>query len=48
MREGFKDVVIEKRQLITADKLADKRIVEADKGLKEALNKGYAIQLFSE
>lgn len=48
MREGFKDVLIEKRQLITAEKLADKRIIDADKGLKEALSKGYAIQLFSE
>jgi hypothetical protein len=47
MREGFKEVTIEKRQMISEEKLADQRIVDADKGLKEALKTGYALQLFS-
>lgn len=47
MREGFKEVSIEKRQMISDEKLADTRIVDADKGLKEALKTGYALQLFS-
>lgn len=48
MREGFKDVEIEKLQWLTAEKCQDKRIQAADKGLREALQSGYAIQLFSE
>lgn len=47
MREGFGDVVIEKRQPIGEDKLQDPRIVQADKALAEALSQGYALQLFS-
>ncbi len=47
MREGFKDVVIEKRQMISEEKLKDDRIIQADKGLKEAQKSGFAIQLFS-
>jgi len=48
MREGFTDVEIEKRQWLTPEKCQDKRILDADKSLKEALDSGFAIQLFSE
>ncbi len=48
MREGFTDVVIEKRQWLTPEKCQDPRIQAADKGLREALKTGFAIQLFSE
>ncbi|WP_439135044.1 hypothetical protein [Pseudomaricurvus sp.] len=48
MREGFKDVVIEKRQWLTPEKCQDQRILDADKGLREALQAGFAIQLFNE
>ncbi|MBR9910376.1 MAG: hypothetical protein GYB33_08515 [Gammaproteobacteria bacterium] len=48
MREGFRDVEIEKRQWLTPEKCQDPRIQAADKGLREALKTGFAIQLFSE
>ncbi|GAB3110496.1 hypothetical protein G8770_20825 [Aestuariicella hydrocarbonica] len=48
MREGFKEVEIEKRQLLTPEKCKDPKILNADKGLREALKTGFAIQLFSE
>ncbi|MEJ2419682.1 MAG: hypothetical protein P8Y45_22710 [Exilibacterium sp.] len=47
IKEGFYDVVIEKRKLVTEKSLADEKIVEADKALKEAIKTGYAIQMFS-
>lgn len=48
LREGFKDVRIEKRQWLTPEKCEDPRILGADKGLREALKTGFALQLFSE
>ncbi len=48
MREGFKDIEIEKRQWLTPEKCQDPKILQADKGLREALKAGFAIQLFSE
>ncbi|MAZ87696.1 MAG: hypothetical protein CL693_08620 [Cellvibrionaceae bacterium] len=48
MREGFKDIEIEKRQWLTPEKCQDPKIQQADKGLREALKAGFAIQLFSE
>lgn len=47
IKEGFYDVVIEKRKMITGTSLTDPAIIKADKALKEALDTGYAIQLFS-
>ena len=47
IKEGFYDVVIEKRKLLTEEKLLDPKVIDADKALKEAINTGYAIQLFS-
>ena len=48
MREGFKEIVIDKRQWLTPEKCQDKRIQAADKSLKNALKTGFAIQLFNE
>ncbi|TQV66144.1 hypothetical protein FKG94_27625 [Exilibacterium tricleocarpae] len=47
IKEGFYDVVIEKRKLITEKSLQDQSLVEKDKALQEALKTGYTIQLFS-
>lgn len=48
MREGFKDVIIDKRQWLTPEKCQNAKIQAADKNLCEALKTGFAIQLFSE
>ncbi len=48
MRAGFTDVLIEKRQWLTPEKCQDPRIHSADKSLREALQTGWAIQLFDE
>lgn len=48
MKEGFKDIEIEKRQWLTPEKCQDPKILQADKGLREALKTGFAIQLFSQ
>ena len=48
MRQGFKDVEIEKRQWLTPEKCQDPRFQQADKALCEALQTGWAIQLFEE
>jgi hypothetical protein len=47
MQQGFHDVVIEKRKLIEDRFLQDKKLIQADKALKEALDDGYSIQVFS-
>ena len=44
---GFEAVVIEKRKMIVDKFLADKKLLSADKNLKEAVDSGYAIQVFS-
>lgn len=48
LREGFRDIRIEKRQWLTPEKCNDPAIQAADKGLKEALQTGFALQLYSE
>ena len=48
MREGFREVVIEKRQWLTPEKCHDPRIQASDQALREALQSGWAIQLFEE
>lgn len=48
MREGFTDIEIEKRQWITPENRENPKILKADKGMSEALSKGYHIQLFTE
>ena len=46
MRAGFTEVGIDNRKLIQPKLLKDKRVVAADKALKEALDSGYMIQMF--
>ncbi len=46
LRAGFTDVEIGKRKTVSESLLKDQRVVNADKALKEALEKGYAVQLF--
>ncbi|GLS24824.1 hypothetical protein [Marinibactrum halimedae] len=46
MKEGFYEVVIEKRRRLTKDKVI--RLKRKDQQIKEALETGYAIQLFDE
>ena len=46
MRAGFTQVEIDNRKLIQPKLLKDKRVVAADKALREALDSGYMIQMF--
>ncbi len=47
LQQGFNKPVIEKRKLIDKKFLQNPKLVEADKALKEALDSGYSIQIFS-
>ncbi len=44
MKEGFYDVVIEKRKLLSEAKIV--KLKAKDKSIREARDSGYAIQLF--
>ncbi len=46
LRAGFNEIEIGKRKTVSESLLKDQRVVNADKALKEALEKGYAVQLF--
>ncbi len=46
-QQGFREVAIDKRKLIEDKYLRDKKLVKADKALRDALESGYSIQLFS-
>jgi hypothetical protein len=46
-QQGFVDVNIEKRKMIEPKYLSNKKLLNADPSLKEALDSGYAIQVFS-
>ena len=48
LKAGFKDVHIEKRKRIKDELLTKKAVLNAHKNLKEAVEKGYSIQLFEE
>lgn len=48
MRAGFTDIEIEKRKDVSEKLRHDKRVVEADKAMKEAVEIGYMIQMFDE
>lgn len=48
MRAGFTEIVIDNRKMIQQKLLKNKRVVEADKALKEALATGYMIQMFEQ
>jgi len=45
-KEGFFDIVIDKRRQLARDKVA--KFGEKNKQVKEALSTGYAIQLFDQ
>lgn len=47
LKEGFEKPTIEKRKLIQKNFLADQKLINADPALKEALETGYSIQVFS-
>ena len=46
-QQGFLKVNIEKRKLIEAKFLQNKKLINADPSMKDALSSGYAIQLFN-
>ncbi len=47
LQQGFERPVVDKRKLIEEKFLSDSKLVDADKALKEALETGYSIQIFS-
>ncbi|MGK0500283.1 MAG: hypothetical protein ACJAYG_001932 [Oceanicoccus sp.] len=47
MQQGFERPSIEKRKLIENKFLNDQKLIDADPALKEALQSGYSIQIFS-
>lgn len=47
LQQGFERPAIEKRKLIEERFLQDKKLIDADPALKEALKTGYSIQIYS-
>lgn len=47
LQQGFEDPSIDKRKLIEDKFLSDPKLIDADPALKEALETGYSIQIFS-
>ena len=47
VQQGFNKPTIEKRKLIEPKFLKDQKLIDADPTLKEALQSGYSIQVFS-
>ncbi|BFM11574.1 hypothetical protein R50072_17270 [Simiduia litorea] len=48
MRAGFTEAVIENRKKLPLATVTDKRVLSADKALKDAVEAGYHIQMFDE
>lgn len=48
LRAGFNEAVIENRKLLPATTLANKKIVNSNAALKDAIGAGYHIQIFDE
>lgn len=48
MRAGFSEAVIENRKKLPSSATSDKRVLLADKALKDAVDAGYHIQMFDE
>ena len=48
MRAGFTEAVIENRKKLPQTTTSDKRVLMADKALKDAIDAGYHIQMFDE
>lgn len=47
LQQGFENPSIDKRKMIENKFLSDPKLIAADPALKEALDSGYSIQLFS-
>lgn len=47
LQQGFEQPSIDKRKMIEHKYLSDQKLIDADPALKEALDSGYSIQLFS-
>lgn len=47
LQQGFEEPKIEKRKLIGKQFLNQQKLIDADPALKEALDSGYSIQVFS-
>lgn len=47
MQSGFADAVIGKRKLIEERFMNDQKLIDADPSLREAMESGYSIQVFS-
>lgn len=48
LKAGFHQIHIEKSKEVAAKALKDKKIVQAHRGLREALDQGYSIHMFDE
>ena len=46
-QQGFSGVKIEKRKMIESKFLQNKKLINADPNMKEAIETGYAIQVFA-
>lgn len=46
-QEGFESVEIDKRKLIAEHFLSNKELINADPKMKEAIESGYSLQIFS-
>lgn len=46
-QSGFESVKIEKRKMIADQFLSEQKLIDADPHMKEAIETGYAIQVFS-
>ncbi|MFT5691802.1 MAG: hypothetical protein ACI92E_001132 [Oceanicoccus sp.] len=47
IQEGFEKPAVDKRKLIEEKFLQDQKLIDADPSLKEALESGYSIQIFT-
>lgn len=47
IQEGFEKPAVNKRKLIEEKFLQDQKLIDADPSLKEALESGYSIQIFT-
>lgn len=47
IQEGFEKPAVNKRKLIEEQFLQDPKLIDADPSLKEALESGYSIQIFT-
>ena len=48
LKSGFQHIVIEKRKFLSKNLIEDNRVLAADPAIREAVEKGYFIQLFDQ